>query len=1638
MDKWTEKRPLRVVAGAVVIGVAAVTLMNASGADVLFEPENYERFSRQDQGEEYDYTAGSGEDIDLADKDKNSHETTRKKDQQLLALAEELLQDQDAGLLKEDDLSDSLKQTDGTAGNDTVDNNRNGFEFVDTGDTGLLPLRPGNNSGISGSQDGNGTGDGTGNGGNSNSSGDATDDSRKDPDGENNGDKKDDPELPVIWEDEQLKPKDPSETEYGRLTALTAKINKAYYSVGDRFQGTDATVTATFLQSDGTSTKRELHYGGTDGYKVTMSTTDSRGVQTAIFSYGGMSARADYRVLESTLNVAYFVEFNGEYYQSSYPGVPLKNMFGEEVYQKIWENNRNYNYAKTGDVFDLSDTFRAMIAYLGNENVKKAFSEVSEDSCNYVVFLEEEDGYLTKMLQGFRNIYNRKILDDRSYVYYPGGEWSTPKNIVNMVTDVEEGYKIRRVTESDEDSADYRGDQVLEAYTGDDSVLSVPQGVTKIDLKEVSESVTTLEIPESVQSVNWESVAASLPNLQNYEYAEGRDYSAYGKYKIQDGTVYSGDGKTLLSVPCKKKKVTVPAEVTALAQHCFEGISSDTEIHFEGTTPPEIQGETGGAGTVIVPESELDTVWKQYQLAFKEEGEQMSFGSEDGRKDLYCYGEENTLRYKDRKEVLAAAGSDLRGEYVVPEDVTGIGAGAFAGCKKLAGVKLGSQVTSLESGALILPESMKSVHLQGRETGISEMVFGDPEEGYQVPDLKIYAETGYRSYLEQWEKILDPVYGAGTAEMLLQKGEKGWLYEEGAVYQQREKDGKVTYSLLSVYDTELTAFKVKTGTVSIKADALKDCKDLEILYLPESVEEIEDGALENCTALETVVSENPQFSEKGDPGIGENTSVFTKAEGWQAFEYENGCIYGVHTDGKKELLNVPSSQKGTLEIQAGTEKLHEKALENCRMVDKIVFLDEDSLKEIGKECFKGCEALTILSLPEGVTVIPDGMCEGCTALKEVESSDLKTVGDRAFYGCSLLVAVPGSDTLTTIGTAAFYGCQSLKSVVLPENVTAVGEEAFENCTGITFAEINAGVKGIGRYSFYGCSNLTTVTFGKKAQETIRVLGVQAFGQCLKLEQMDLTGLKELEQMGERTFEGCEELVTVKFPAKLKKIPDYCFELCRNLSMVQLNSGTVPELGTCVFGEEMPVFLHIWVDRDMVDIYQKEYKSGLDPVYGTGTAENVISEKNENQEIVKGVLFEKTAEGMILKEASENYEGAFTVPEGTIRIEADAFAGCNGLTSLILPENSSISLGDRCFKGCRGLEKVELRGSIPDWGDETFMDCTALKSVDVGSEGTDSRGEDGNYSIERIGTRAFKNCTGLTDVGCVTIRTVNRVWGKECFAGCSNMSTIAILAAAREKLEVIEDSAFEGCTGMTALLTSKYSGLKTIGKYAFRNCDTLKSPSIPASVTSLGEGCFMDCDNLQYVSFYGVLEEYPKDCFKNCPKLLKTGGTAAAFSGLKRIGEGAYEGCVSLTSTQALNWGLYKYTSLEEIGADAFKDCISLPDSVLPASVTKIGAGAFDGCKAMQILTLSSELPPQMDGFTLASMAEGFEIHVPDSESEDDRIYKAYYEKLSQILEGTEVRRILDSVSDGAGRRNTQTEEISLPEQTTEESKGEEP
>lgn len=64
--------------------------------------------------------------------------------------------------------------------------------------------------------------------------------------------------------------------------------------------------------------------------------------------------------------------------------------------------------------------------------------------------------------------------------------------------------------------------------------------------------------------------------------------------------------------------------------------------------------------------------------------------------------------------------------------------------------------------------------------------------------------------------------------------------------------------------------------------------------------------------------------------------------------------------------------------------------------------------------------------------------------------------------------------LTSIGDYAFVGCSGLTSIEIPEGVTSIAQSAFEGCRGLTSIEIPSTVTSIGISTFWGCSGLTTL------------------------------------------------------------------------------------------------------------------------------------------------------------------------------------------------------------------------------------------------------------------------------------------------------------------------------------------------------------------------------------------------------------------------------------------------------------------------------------------------------------------------------------------------------------------------------------
>ncbi len=184
------------------------------------------------------------------------------------------------------------------------------------------------------------------------------------------------------------------------------------------------------------------------------------------------------------------------------------------------------------------------------------------------------------------------------------------------------------------------------------------------------------------------------------------------------------------------------------------------------------------------------------------------------------------------------------------------------------------------------------------------------------------------------------------------------------------------------------------------------------------------------------------------------------------------------------------------------------------------------------------------------------------------------------------------------------------------------------------------------------------------------------------------------------------------------------------------------------------------------------------------------------------------------------------------------------------------------------------------------------------------------------------------------------------------------------LTSIGDFAFEGCSGLTSVTIP--TSVTSIDGHAFRNCSDLTSLTIPNSVTSIGDFAFDGCSDLTSVEIPNSVTSIGVCAFSDCSSLTSVeipnsvtsiGQSAFSLSGLTSItipnsvtsiSKYAFNGCSSLTLVEIPN-------SVTSIGDGAFQSCGSLTSVTIPNSVTSIGQSAFSQCGGLTSLEIPNSV-----------------------------------------------------------------------------------
>ena len=155
----------------------------------------------------------------------------------------------------------------------------------------------------------------------------------------------------------------------------------------------------------------------------------------------------------------------------------------------------------------------------------------------------------------------------------------------------------------------------------------------------------------------------------------------------------------------------------------------------------------------------------------------------------------------------------------------------------------------------------------------------------------------------------------------------------------------------------------------------------------------------------------------------------------------------------------------------------------------------------------------------------------------------------------------------------------------------------------------------------------------------------------------------------------------------------------------------------------------------------------------------------------------------------------------------------------------------------------------------------------------------------------------------------------------------------------------------------------IGNYAFNNCYSLASITIPDSVTNIGGYAFNFCCSLASITIPNGVTSIEISALQNCYSLI----SITIPEGVTNIGNSAFSGCYSLTSItipdgvtsigNSMVAHCYSLASINipddvtNIGGYTFQNCYSLTSITIPSGVTSINTYAFNNCRSFTSITI---------------------------------------------------------------------------------------
>lgn len=582
------------------------------------------------------------------------------------------------------------------------------------------------------------------------------------------------------------------------------------------------------------------------------------------------------------------------------------------------------------------------------------------------------------------------------------------------------------------------------------------------------------------------------------------------------------------------------------------------------------------------------------------------------------------LYKKDGESLTVVACPKAKGGIIsLPENVRTIGNFAFSGCTSLTSIEIPNTVTSIGSYAF---------------DGCSSLTYA--VIGESVTSIGNYAFSGCTSLTSI--EILSASFCANTSS---------------------------TKNVVSIFGDKINKCIIGEGVKVLGSYIFSGCSNLEILYVPSTLQSIENFAFSNCSKINEV-------------HIG-------SVKSWVNIMRNGGYTYPNNNGGNSVKMYVGEEELVDCVIPDGVTEIPAWCFDHVKNIASVTIGDD--VATVGNYAFRNCTSLTSVVIGHSVSSIGSYAFWDNNKLNLVinHAATPQTVSILSFPSHTL-IAVPGESYdayKAADGWSSF--ATNLQIVPIEKNYydmtvniealddksalhMAIGEDNLEKVVTLKITgTINSYDLMILRNKMIHLKNLdlsdacivaNDYEYYTGYHSEDNILGTNAFYNCaLKLNTIKLP--RTLIQINPSAFMGCTSLISVESYEGIESIGNQAFNGCSNLVSINL-PNSIKSLGTNVFNS-------------------------------CGSLESITLPENITR--IPSFSFAQTGLKSVF------------VPKDVKAIDSYAFSYCSSLNEVIMPATLD-KIDNYAFQNCTNLETIKVPSGITKIGNNAFAGCNKLNNV----------------------------------------------------------------------------------------------------------------------------------------------------------------------------------------------------------------------------------------------------------------------------------------------------------------------------------------